>query len=345
MINKRKVYFAFDELFNFHTLGVLAPSNQIEPVRHWETPEGKRRIYSLLKVSGLFNQLQSIDFGSASLEQIEKVHTKEHINHVLKVSETGGELGDMSSIHKNGHEIALRAAGGVIECVRNTIIDNCPSYALVRPAGHHAGKNFSMGFCVFNNVAIGVEYALSILDKGSKVAIVDFDVHHGNGTQDIYYDREEVLFISVHQNNNYPNNSGYTSEKGNYDNILNIPLKPGSGSKVYRETFENIIIPRLQEFKPDIVFVSAGYDASYLDPLGRMMCSSDDYAYFSVLLSKFADEYCNGRLVCAHEGGYSEIYVPICASRFIEGLIYKTTEPKFIQDPFLNEVKIWNETN
>jgi len=333
-----KCGFIWDELFGYHSLGMIKTHNSMEPCRHWETPEGKRRVYTLLETSGVIKHLHRIEnHYDASEEDILSVHTKELLEKVKSTNKEGGNLGDMISILPGGYDVALRAAGAAIDAVNYSINNNAASYALVRPAGHHATANESMGFCVFNNIAIAVEHALKTVKK---VAIIDFDVHHGNGTQSIFYDRNDVLFISIHQDGNYPLNSGNIDELGEKDGFrynINIPLPPGSGSAAYQATLHNVILPALVGFKPEMIFVSAGYDASFMDPLGRMMLSSHDYHVFGDMLSFYAEVNCQGRIVSLHEGGYSESYVPYCAVNYIQGLLHRHP----IDDPFLSEVTQW----
>lgn len=329
-----KLGFIWDEIFNNHSLGYLNVDKSMEPLVHWETPAGKRRIYSLLNTSGVINNLNVLkEIKDATENDILSVHSKKLLNKVKQKNIEGGVLGDMISMIPGSYEVALKAIGASIKAVDYTLENNVSSYVLLRPAGHHATSNESMGFCIFNNIAIAVEHALK---KVSKVAIIDFDVHHGNGTQSIFYERSDVLFISIHQDNNYPSNSGLINENGINNGIgytINIPLPPGSGNGAYKKSFNDIILPSLDKFKPDILFVSAGFDANFMDPLGRMMLSSNDYHLFGNLLSNWANKNCNSRIVSLHEGGYSESYVPYCTVNYIQGLLNK--EP--IKDPFINE--------
>ncbi len=330
--------FTYDEIFNNHSLGPIVSSNLVSPVNHWETPDGKRRVYSILQMTDLRLHIKQLPkIVPATYEDISLVHSTLYIDKVIRKSkdENGGVLGPDVKILQHGYEVCAYAVGGAIQATIESITNKYPTYALIRPSGHHALKDNGMGFCVFNNIAIATKYARNKFIDIKKVAIIDFDCHHGNGTQEAFYNDENVLFISIHQDRNYPNDSGLISE--NNSHIINVPLPPGSGSGAYRKTFDDIVIPCLKSFRPDLLMVSAGYDANFIDPLGRMMLSSQDYNYFAKELNEFSKIYCNNRFVTIHEGGYSEAYVPYCASRYIEGI----TNTNYIKDPFLNEINKW----
>eukprot|EP00879_Flechtneria_rotunda_P018807 GHRR01019740.1.p2 GENE.GHRR01019740.1~~GHRR01019740.1.p2 ORF type:complete len:252 (+),score=98.84 GHRR01019740.1:1242-1997(+) len=195
------------------------------------------------------------------------------------------------------------------------------------------------GYCLFNNVAIAALHALTEFQL-DRVAVVDFDVHHGNGTQQVFQEDDRVLFISVHQAGNYPSSSGQVTEVGQGRGVgttLNIPLPPGSGSGAYRATFDKVIGPALDIFKPQLIFVSAGFDANYMDPMGHMMLGSEDYRYFTSLLVQHAQatQECQGRIVAVHEGGYSELYVPFCGLAVVEQLAGIRTK---VVDPYWEDV-------
>jgi acetoin utilization deacetylase AcuC-like enzyme len=209
----------------------------------------------------------------------------------------------------------------------------------VRPPGHHAEYDSGHGFCVFNNVAIAVESLINS-QRVKRVAIVDFDVHHGNGSETHFYDRSDVLVISLHQIGLYPLNSGGVDKSGTGNGAgynINIPLPAGSGRGAYMAAHDTIIKPALFAFKPDIIIVSAGFDASFLDPLGRMMLTAADFGNLTTALVEDADNLCNGAIVLAHEGGYSEIYVPFCGIAAIAALAKVDAGPRSI-DPFAADV-------
>jgi acetoin utilization deacetylase AcuC-like enzyme len=231
-------------------------------------------------------------------------------------------------------DIALLSTGGVIEALDHVIegkLDN--AYALVRPPGHHAMPNKAMGFCLFGNAAIAGKHALKNKDL-NKIAFVDWDVHHGNGTQAAFYEDPRALTISIHQDRNFPTNSGLISEngegKGSGFNI-NIPLPPGSGVGAYEAAFDRVVIPALKEYKPELIIVPSGFDGGAGDPIGRQMMTSKGFQSLTQKLKKLAEEVCEGKILMTHEGGYSAATVPFFAHAVIETL---AGEDLGIKDPF-----------
>lgn len=279
----------------------------------------------------------------AEVEEVLRFHTMEYVSKVKALSDgQGGDAGDCARFSKGGYEIALYAVGGVLAAVEAILTDDDQSrvenaYCLVRPPGHHAERDQGMGFCIFNNIVLGVEHArviwnksmrLNTQGKNMRVAVVDFDVHHGNGTQQAFWDDPDTLFISLHQDSNYPLHTGYINEVGgpasqNNDGTnttINIPLPPGSGKGAYEYAFDKVVIPALRRFSPDMIFVSSGFDASYADPLAAMLLSAEDYRIMTRKLMDLSDEICDGRLLFSHEGGYSKDYVPYCCLAVVEEL-------------------------
>ena len=222
-----------------------------------------------------------------------------------------------------------------IVCVGDTPADR----PLFTP-GHHAEPDQGMGFCIFNNIAVAASHLMEV--RGVKrIGIIDFDVHHGNGTQKIFEADPRVLFVSIHQDGNYPLHSGKVEETGSGAGegyTINVPLPPGSGSGAYRASFERIIEPAMSLFKPEVVLVSCGFDASYLDPLSAQILGSMDYAFMTRRIMNLADEFSQGRCLFLHEGGYSEVYVPFCGLAVLETLTgFKTS----VEDPYSYEVTNW----
>jgi len=200
-------------------------------------------------------------------------------------------------------EAALRGVGGCLAAV-DAVLSGAAKNAFVatRPPGHHAEKTRAMGFCLFGNVAIAARHALE--RRGvARVAVVDFDVHHGNGTQDLLWDEGRALFISTHQMPLYPG-SGAAGERGAAGNILNLPMAPGSGGEAMRDVFSTRILPRLTDYAPELILISAGFDAHRADPLANLMWETEDFAWITRELCKAADQLCGGRIVSSLEGGY-----------------------------------------
>jgi acetoin utilization deacetylase AcuC-like enzyme len=219
--------------------------------------------------------------------------------------------------------VARLAAGSCLEALVAVVEGRVANaYTLVRPPGHHAERDRGRGFCVFGNVALAVANAKA---RGlvQRVAVVDWDVHHGNGTQQSFYADPTVLTISIHQDDFYPANSGSLEERGEgpgHGYNLNVPLPPGSGHGAYVETMRQVVVPALRRFRPEVIVVASGLDACAYDPLARMMCHSGTYREMAALLKAAAKELCGGRLVACHEGGYAAYYAPWCALAIVEVL-------------------------
>ena len=215
-------------------------------------------------------------------------------------------------------------------------VDNV--YALCRPPGHHALAGEGMGFCIFGNVSVAAHHLRSARGLG-RVAIVDWDVHHGNGTQSAFYDDPSVLTISLHQDGCFPLFSGAVEENGEGAGAganINVPLPRGGGRGAYVAAFERVVVPALERFSPDFIIVANGLDAGALDPLGRMQMHSDGYRELTKLMMGAADRLCEGRLVVEHEGGYSSAYVPFCGLAIVEQLSGLSSG---VEDPMLEFVR------
>jgi acetoin utilization deacetylase AcuC-like enzyme len=269
-------------------------------------PESPSRLQAVLEAlaADKFANLDRIEAPRVSRAQLELVHAPSLIDEVFRSAPREGyaRLDPDTAMSPDSLEAAQRAAGAVCAAV-DALIDGkaTRAFCAVRPPGHHATRDTAMGFCLFNNVAIGAAHALA---RGlERVAIVDFDVHHGNGTQDIFYDDPRVLYVSTHQAPLYPG-TGRREETG-AGNILNMPLPRGAASTEFRTAFEQIILPRLREFAPQLVMISAGFDAHRLDPLADLNLVADDYAWVTSELVDIAQKYASGRVVSSLEGGYS----------------------------------------
>ena len=237
-------------------------------------------------------------------ELLENTHNKDYINFVEKsFPEKGLSFLDGDTIISPGSKEAIADAVGsiitAIDGVQNKEFHN--AFCAVRPPGHHAERNKAMGFCIYNNVAVGAHYLLKKY-KFNKVAIIDFDVHHGNGTQNIFYDNEKVLYISTHQYPYYPG-TGAEKEKGKYNNIFNIPLPAGTTSEEYLNAYE-FVLKKIKEFKPEFILLSAGFDAHKDDPLAQFQLTSKDFYNLTKRTLNLAKLYCEGKVVSILEGGY-----------------------------------------
>ncbi|KAJ9515920.1 hypothetical protein QJQ45_016910 [Haematococcus lacustris] len=338
--------YLFHELCMWHNPGALQSiSSFVEPTRHWENVETKRRLHNMVQASGLADHLVALRARAATVDELARVHDREYIARVKAMSDddTKGHhtCGDGATFGPGGYEVAALAAGGALAAMEAVLEGRVRhAYALVRPPGHHAERAKGMGFCIFNNVAVAAAAALQ--QHGlERVAIVDYDVHHGNGTQHMFEDDPRVLFISLHQDSNYPKHSGYVEEVGTGAGrgfTLNLPLPPGSGIGAYRAAFERVVIPALDCFQPQLLLVSSGFDASFMDCLAAMSLSSEDFRWMAGQLAAAAERLCGGRLLALHEGGYSELYVPFCGLAVLEELSGVRTA---VQDPWLHEIANW----
>ena len=252
---------------------------------------------------------------------LEITHNSDYINFVEKsFPEKGLSFLDGDTIVSPGSKDATSDAVGsiitAIDGVQNKNFNN--AFCAVRPPGHHAEKNKAMGFCIYNNVAVGANYLIDKY-KLKKVAIIDFDVHHGNGTQDIFYDNEKVLYISTHQYPYYPG-SGTNDEKGKYNNILNIPLPAGTTSEEYLNAYE-FVLKKIKEFKPEFILLSAGFDAHKDDPLAQLQLESKDFYNITKRTLELSKQYCNGKVVSILEGGYDLLALQESTEMHVKALL------------------------
>jgi len=331
--------FICDESYFWHDTGngalFLPPGGWVETDVHSENPATKRRFKNLLERCRLMNELEVVAPREASREEVELYHTSSYIDKVKELSDTtGGDAGDIAIVGKGSYEIAMLSVGGAITAVDAVMQGKVKNaYALTRPPGHHAEAEQGRGFCIFNNVAIAAKYA-KMKYQVKRILVLDWDVHHGNGTQKAFYSDPDVLFISLHQEGYYPHNEGFAEEVGEGAGKglnVNIPLPAGTGNAGYLYAFEQVIAPIVDQFKPELMIISAGQDASAFDPLARMMVTAEGYRQISSIMVELADKYCQGRLVACHEGGYSAAYVPFCSLRIIESFSGKKSG---VEDPF-----------
>ena len=275
----------------------------------------------------------------ARFEELTAFHTERYVEEVRRLSAgSGGSVGESVTIGHGSFEIALLAVGGCLEAVDAVLAGRAANaYALVRPPGHHAEPDRGRGYCVFGNAVLAVRHAQRT-HRLARVAVVDWDVHHGNGTELAFLEDPSVLTISVHQDRCYPIDSGQlavTGRGGAAHTNLNIPLPAGSGHGAYLAAFERAVIPALQRFRPELIVIASGLDASAMDPLGRMMANSETYRLMARAVKAAASELCGGRMVATHEGGYSNAYVPFCGLAVIEELAGIRTQAT---DPYLEEL-------
>jgi acetoin utilization deacetylase AcuC-like enzyme len=323
--------FYFDELCLWHSAGLhaltLPAGGWVQPpaaAGHAESPETKRRLKSLLDVSGLTRQLSVLSAPPAAEEDLLRVHGAGYLARFKALSDAGGgELGPHAPIGRGSYEIARLSAGLALAAVDAVVTGQADNaYALSRPPGHHCLPDQAMGFCFLSNIAIAVE-ATKARHGIERVAILDWDVHHGNGTQTIYYRRPDVLTISLHQDGCFPPGYGGAGEYGEGPGEganLNVPLLPGGGHDAYLYAMERVVVPALERFRPELIVVACGYDANAVDPLARMLAHSDTFRVMTRLVHEVAERHAGGRLVMVHEGGYSEAYVPFCGLAVLEEL-------------------------
>ena len=271
-------------------------------------PERADRLRSVLKAldQTTFHDLAHAEAPAATLEQMSRAHPREFVERLLAaMPEKGLRSLDPDTVVSPGSADAMpHAAGAVIRAVDGVVAGEARNaFCAVRPPGHHAESHRSMGFCLINNVAIGAYHARAAHNL-KRVAVVDFDVHHGNGTQEIFWDDAEAFYASTHQYPLYPG-TGAARDRGAHDNVVNVPLAPGSRGDVFRNGMTERVLPALTAFKPDILLISAGFDAHKDDPLAQLEFVEEDYAWATAQLMDVANNVCAGRVVSLLEGGYN----------------------------------------
>lgn len=273
-------------------------------------PESRQRLKSVLRVleeRGMWPRLTAVEALPVSPERLYRAHEPRYVEQVQRLAERGGGHLDMDTyVGSASYDAALMAAGGLVEATRAVLdgeVDN--AFALVRPPGHHALRSRGMGFCLFNNVAVAAHYALAERDI-DRVLIFDFDVHHGNGTQDEFESDPATMYISTHQYPHYPG-TGHWNEAGRgagEGSIVNVPLGAGVGDEGFARILTEIVEPAAWRFQPQLMLISAGYDAHWDDPLAYLQLSIGGYTHIARALKELAEELCEGRLVITLEGGY-----------------------------------------
>jgi acetoin utilization deacetylase AcuC-like enzyme len=289
-----------------------------------ENPETKRRLKNLIEVTGLSRHLAMRGAEAAPDADLARVHPESYLSAFRAMSDAGGgELGLRTPFGRGGYEIAALSAGLATAALRSVLkgeVDN--AYALSRPPGHHCTADWPNGFCLLNNIAVAIR-AAQAEGLARRVAVVDWDVHHGNGTEAIFWEDPEVLTISLHQERNYPLDTGGVEARGGAAGLgfnLNLPLPPGCGEVAYLYAMDRVVLPALEQFRPEVIIVACGFDAAAVDPLGRMLLTAASFRRMTRRIMQAADALCGGKLVLVHEGGYSEVYVPFCGHAVLEEL-------------------------
>jgi len=300
--------------------------------QHVENARRLEAIISHLEETGLRRELEPVAPRQATLEELAMVHEEQYIAHIRDSAARGGGWLDMDTVMSSGsYKAALYAAGGVIEATDAVINDKLSSaFALVRPPGHHATARRAMGFCLFNNLALGTRYAITKCGL-ERVAIVDFDVHHGNGTQETFYESPQVLYVSTHESPLFPG-TGHVGETGNAlgkGKTVNIPLPGGCGDTEYEQVFDQVVVPAVNRFQPQLIMVSAGYDGHWADPLAMMQLSVCGFARMVGTVREMAERWCGGRIVISLEGGYNLDALPASVKATFDMLLGKNT----VDDP------------
>lgn len=283
---------------------------------HPESPNRLKVIIEELERSGLLDSGKCvlIEPKPASLKDIELIHELEYVELVQRTCATGGGLLDLGDtvVTPESCEVAFLAVGGILKAVNLVAtrkFDN--AFALVRPPGHHAGPYYALGFCIFNNVAIAAAHLLHRLNF-SRVLILDIDAHHGNGTQEIFYDTNNVLYVSLHQDPRGFPGTGFIDEIGESEGLgytVNVPFPLRIDNQLYQEAFDQIVVPIAKQYKPQFILVSAGFDGHYTDPVGGLSLSTNGYVEAFSKILNLTSQLCEGQLVVALEGGYSLNYL------------------------------------
>lgn len=309
---------------------------------HVENSQRLVSIMSHLEETGMKEKLISFSPRLASIEEVEMVHAPEYVFRIKGVAENGGGWLDPDTVMcPRSYEVALYAVGGLLSAVEKVMAGDVDSaFALVRPPGHHATGNRAMGFCIFNNVAIAAKFALANFNI-ERILIVDFDVHHGNGTQEAFYGDPKVLYFSTHQYPFYPG-TGWLDETGTGEGegyTVNFPMAAGWGDEQYLRAFNEVLVPVAKKFQPQLILVSAGFDPHWADDIAMMQMSVTGFAQIAKILKQLAIELCHGHLILTLEGGYN-LQVAASGTKAIFDVLMGNTE---IVDP-LGKAPLTRET-
>lgn len=290
------VGYVYDEIYQLHDTGA-----------HVEGKDRLTHIDAVLEKTRVKEQLKLITPRAASIEEIAAIHSRDYIDELKgEIDRGGGWLDPDTYVSTGSWKAALYAAGGLLNAVNAVMCkEHSSAFALIRPPGHHAVHTHQMGFCLFNNVAIAAQFALKNYNI-KKILIIDFDVHHGNGTQEAFYTDPHVLYFSIHQYPWYPftGRADETGEGSGTGFNVNVPMEAETGDKEYLCIFNEVLVPIAQRYQPELILVSAGYDAHWKDDIARINLSTTGYARLTKIIKHIAEESCDGRMVYALEGGY-----------------------------------------
>jgi acetoin utilization deacetylase AcuC-like enzyme len=305
------------------TLLITHPAclDHLNPAGHPERPDRLRAIERALE-DERFQHLAREEAPRAELEMIALCHPMDYITAIRDASPQAGlvQLDADTSMSPGSYEAALRAAGGAVFAVDEVMTRRAKNaFVATRPPGHHTETARPMGFCLFNNAAIAARHAQK-RHGAERAAVVDFDVHHGNGSQDIFWSDATVMYGSTHQMPLYPG-TGALGERGEHNTIVNAPLRPGDGSDAFRQAFESVILPRLRDFAPDLLVISAGFDAHMRDPLANLNLLETDFEWATRKLLEVAEKTAGGRVVSVLEGGYDLVGLASSVAAHVSALM------------------------
>ncbi len=292
---------------------------------HPERPERVEEIVKALQGAGLWNAYPKIAAKDVPLEFVATVHHQHYLDQ-LKTASRNGDMLDMDTYTTPASwDLALQTVGGAIAVAEEVWTQKAKrGFALTRPPGHHATRNRGMGFCLLNNISLAAQYLINF-HQAKRIAILDFDLHHGNGTQDIFYERQDVLYISTHQSPLYPGTGSIFETgtgKGN-GYTANFPLPPGSGDEAFRTVLEEVILPLLDRYEAEMLLISYGFDPHWRDPLGHLQLSAQVYGEMIEKLCTWADKYCHGKVAIFLEGGYDLEAARACSEAVVMALLGK----------------------
>lgn len=314
-----------------------------------EHPENTERLQAILagfKGGAYEKYLDLTKDRMVSREELLLVHDSAYVDKILSLEGQTAAIDYETLISPGSVKAALLAAGLGVELVEQVVQGKIQNgFALLRPPGHHARPSTGMGFCIFNNIAVAAKKALAMGVK--RILIFDWDVHHGNGTQEVFYDDDRVMFVDIHQENLFPINSGFIEESGKGKGkkfTVNIPLPQGCGDSEYLRVFDELVKPIAMEYRPELILVSAGFDAHESDPLGFMKLTTNGFGLLANRIKHLAEHLCKGKLVFFLEGGYNSFYlsknVLLCAESLVENNVDLLESEKNLSSPhnFLNEI-------